>query len=553
MSAGVGDCELGAVVVALAEDEAEDADDGERVGVEPWSSPLHAAVRTRIRTHRAAAGRVMLRAFRGRAPTATSRDDEGGKSLSRAGSAGAQRLPRLRAVTDRGPVLDELTSERDRAAPRVHTRSTWVRRGLAAAVLVAVGAVVGPNLLSGGDEPTPPRPEPTTSQVPTPAPTPIEQPLSALNWTVRGDLAGDAGFVAAALAAVQAADPAAEKVMYAATLPDGSRIALVGAGDHEATGLAFRGANVQALHVPAGAAPAAGLISFAGGIAGPDGLAGWAGRSGRGGAVVAVILGRPVPLDVRLSVAIDYSADGRSDRSWQPVRGRDGSAIVSVGRKTDPVLVARTNADDSVDPLLMDVDGAIALSARHRQEVAAKVRIAGLDSSYRGRRGRALRLGVVDGIWALLDPRDAQIRAVWSGGLGGNKRGVLLVVRRADGPTFQLFLLEQGAGRVYPQGVRHVPWAHADLLPWITQTGEPSTPLLLVNPSGAGTAVLQVPGAGERRVRIGADGLANLGDDQAVASTVLSGVTVLSPGGRTVASIDWPNSGDFDPFALASQ
>lgn len=469
------------------------------------------------------------------------------------GSAGSERLPRLRAVTDRGPVLDELTSERDQTAPRVPTRATWVRRGLAGAVLVAVGAVVGPNLLSGGDQPRPPRPEPTASQLPTSRPTPSEQPLSALNWTVRGDLAGDAGFTTAALAVAQARDSTMEKVMYAATLPDGSRIALVGAGDHEATGLAFRGANVQALHVPAGAAPSAGRLSYAGQISVPDALAGWAGRS-RSGEIVAVLLARPVPLDARLSVAIDYSADGRADRSWQPVHGREGYAIVTLGRTTDPVVVARTNADKDVDPLLMDVDGGLSLAGRARQTVAAKVRVAGLDGSYRGPAGRALRLGVVDGIWALLDPRHAQIRVVWSGRLGGNKRGVLLVVRRADGPTFQLFLLEQGAGRVYPQGVRHVPWAHADLLPWITQTGEPSTPLLLVNPSGEGTAVLQPAGRAQRRVPIGADGLANLGDDQAVASTQLSGstITVRSPSGRTVARIDWPNAGDFDPFALAS-
>ena len=457
-------------------------------------------------------------------------------------------------MTDRGPVLDELTSERDGPAPRMQSRSVWLRRGLAGAVLVAVGALVGPNLLSRGDEPKPPRPEPTTSPAPTPQPTPSEHPLSALNWTVRGDLAGDTAFVAAALVAAQASDPAAEKVMYAATLPDGSRIALVGAGDHEATGLAFRGANVQALHVPAGAAPSAGLISFAGGIAVPDGLAGWAGRSGPGGAVVAVILGRPVPLDVRLSVAIDYSADGRSDRSWQPVSGRDGSAIVALGRKTDPVLVARTNADDSVDPLLMDVDGATALIESNREALATKVRIAGLGGSYRGPQERALRLGVVDGMWELLDPKDAQVRVVWSGGMGGRKRGALLVVRRGDGPTFQLFVMQFGAGRVYPQGVRHVPWAHADLLPWITQTGEPGTPLFLVNPRGGGTVVLEPAGAPRRRVVIGADGLANLGDDQAVASTQLSGstVTVLSTSGRTVATIDWPNEGDFDPFALAT-
>ena len=86
MSSGLGDCALGAGVVALDDDG--DEDDGERVGAEPWSSPLQAAVKTRIKAHRAAAGRVMIRALPGRAPTATWRDNEGGKSLSRADSAG---------------------------------------------------------------------------------------------------------------------------------------------------------------------------------------------------------------------------------------------------------------------------------------------------------------------------------------------------------------------------------------------------------------------------------------------------------------------------------
>lgn len=455
-------------------------------------------------------------------------------------------------MTDRGPALDELTSERDRPAAGRTTRSAWVRRGLAAAALVAAAAVLGPSLLSGGDEPDPPRREPTASPGPTSAPPPTEPPLSALRWTLRGDLAGDAAFTAAALAVVQAVDPTVERVLYAGTLPDHSRIVLVGAGDQDSSGLAFRGAGMQALHVPAGAAPSAGRISFAGHVASPDDIAGWAGRA-RNGEVVAVLLGRPVPLDAQVSTTIDYSDDGRVGRSWQPARGRDGSAIVELGHDTDPLVVARTTSDEPTEPLLMAVDGD--LTPKTRSAVAAKVRIGGLDSSYRGPARRDLPFAVVDGAWTLLDPRRADIRVAWSGRIRGRQRGALLVLRRPDGPTFQLFVLDGDDGYAYPQGVRHVPWGEADQVPWILQTGQPGTPLTLVNPSGAGTVVIEPPGGQEpRRVRIGANGLANLGGDQAVDAHELSGaqITVLSPKGREVATTEWSESDNFDPFALES-
>jgi hypothetical protein len=374
-----------------------------------------------------------------------------------------------------------------------------------------------------------------------------------LHWRVRGDLARDAGFTGAALAVVRAAYPDSEKVLYAGTLPDGSRIALVGTSDPDAAGLTFRTSNVQALHVPAGAEPSAGRVTYAESIETPDDLAGWAGR-GRSGTVFAVLLGRPAPLDAQVSTTIEYSDDGSIGRSWQPVRSRDGSAILDLGRHTDPIVVARTAYDNSSGALLMDVDGSLSLNPRSREAIAAKVRITGLDSSsYRGPDRRELRRAVVDGTWALLDPRLADIRMLWSGRLDAGKRGALLLVRRADGPTFHLFLSQLGAGETYPQGVHPVPWDQADLRPWITQTGEPGTPLFLVNPSGEGTVLLEPPGAAKRRVLIGADGLAKLGDDLAFASRELAGssITVLSPGGRVVVNTEWPAS-DFDPFALDS-
>ena len=66
---------------------------------------------------------------------------------------------------------------------------------------------------------------------------------------------------------------------------------------------------------------------------------GWAGRS-RSGDVYVVLLGRPAPLAARVSSAIDYTSDGDTRRGWQPVRSRDGSAIVELGNDTDPLVVA---------------------------------------------------------------------------------------------------------------------------------------------------------------------------------------------------------------------
>ncbi|MEP6760677.1 MAG: hypothetical protein ABJA93_04850 [Sporichthyaceae bacterium] len=87
MSAGVDGCALDSEVVSLAEAEAEvevEVEvDGDRVGAALPSSPLQAAVRRRISAQRTAAGRVIVRAFPGRAPFATSPGHEGGKSLSR--------------------------------------------------------------------------------------------------------------------------------------------------------------------------------------------------------------------------------------------------------------------------------------------------------------------------------------------------------------------------------------------------------------------------------------------------------------------------------------
>ena len=287
-------------------------------------------------------------------------------------------------------------------------------------------------------------------------------------------------------------DPAAKKVLYAATLPDRSRFAMVATG-YDAAGLGFQIAGVTALHVPAGSSPAAGHLTFAGEVTSPDALVGWAGRA-RSGEVYVVLLGRPAPLTARLSSAIDYTSDGSARRGWQPVRGSDGSAIVELDNKTDPLVVAWTTYGEDRSPLLMSVGGD--LTPRARSDVAASLHIVGLDSSYRGPNRAELRSAVVDGSWAVLDPRRTDIRVLWSGVVTGASRGALLLLRRPDGPVFQLFV-QGDRGAVSAQGIRHLPWADAAVTPWIIQSEQPGVPQLLVNPSGAGTATI-TPAGGEQ-------------------------------------------------------
>jgi hypothetical protein len=449
-------------------------------------------------------------------------------------------------------VLDELSSERDRdTSPHPGGRSAWLRRGLAALVVVLVGALTVPNLLGDGDDPEPPPVRPTTSQQTSPEITPTSQPLSALRWTVRGDLADDTDFAPAVLDVAREKDPTAEKVLYAATLPDRSRLALVATGYDGPGGLGFTAAGVQALHVSAGASPSVGDLTYAGEVTSPDALVGWAGH-GRDGEVYAVLLARPAPLEAHVSSAIDYTRDGTAHRSWEPVRSRDGSAIVDLGRETDPLVVARTTYGEDTYPLLMTVDGEPTDESRDRR--VAEVRVAGLDDSYRGPNRTEVPRAVVDGSWAVLDPRRADIRVLWSGLLERKQRGALLLLRRSDGPTFQLFVLQSRDGEVFAQGIRPVPWADAHIVPWIHQTGEPGTQELLINPSGAGTGTIaSAAGDESMRLSIGRNGVAALGIDSFLSRTLDGAlITVLSPSGRRVVQFEWTALGEDDPYLLDS-
>jgi hypothetical protein len=201
-------------------------------------------------------------------------------------------------------------------------------------------------------------------------------------------------------------------------------------------------------------------------------------------------------------------------------------------------------------PLMMMVDG---YPVQDRRDVAAGVHIAGLNGGYAGPSASALPGLVADAARALLDPATADIRVLWSGTVGGDWRAALVRLRRPDGATFQTVVFEHPGGETFIQDLRHVPWAAADVTPWLLATGQPGTPLLLLNPSGPGrVTITPVVGSRKRTIPIGRDGTANLGDDQAVAAQELFGATatVFDAGGRRVVRAALSDGSD-DPFLVA--
>lgn len=127
----------------------------------------------------------------------------------------------------------------------------------AVAVAAAVAAWLGPGLLSdpqGGAAPRSAASRTTASARP-PAPLAPDRP-------VRGDLAGDAGFVAAVLRRVRTDHADVDRVLFAGRLPGGARVAFVGRDRDEASGV--RALDIYALRIPPGAAVEDGAVTVVG-------------------------------------------------------------------------------------------------------------------------------------------------------------------------------------------------------------------------------------------------------------------------------------------------
>ncbi|HEX6921938.1 MAG TPA: hypothetical protein VF314_17100 [Actinomycetes bacterium] len=453
-----------------------------------------------------------------------------------------------------GPApSDELSSgDGEREGPR-RLANPWVVRGIGLLALAVVVVLVGPGLVSSSERPRPPdrNPRPTTSQRVTSTPTPTPRPAAALAWKARGDLADDRAFTSAVLERVGRDRVGASKVLLAATLPEGSRAAVVAVQPQELGIDVGPGVEVMGVYVAPGSSVDRATVALTGGISGADELGGWAGH-GTDGHVYALVVGRPAPFSLRVSGRLDWHPDGTATRRWRGVDSRDGAVVVDLGTRVDPLVVARPEALGPTFPLQLQVDGCCDLT-----QPTEPIQVEGVDAgSYRGPAPEDLSQAVFDVTRGVLDTDAVSAHVVWSGRLSNAERATLVVVRRRDGPTFQTLLAENGdpstseGVSTWAQGLRPVPWADADRMPWLADPGGgPTGRVSLISPSGRGTAVVAEAGRDPVTVRLDATGVAllpaGLGNPYGGSPIV---VTVRSPSGRVVVQTALSPQQLEDPF-----
>ena len=361
----------------------------------------------------------------------------------------------------------------------------------------------------------------------------------AADWPVRGDLAGDAGFVAAVLRRVRTEHADADRVLFAGRLAGGARVAFVARDRDEAS--AVRALDVYALRIPPGGSVQDGEVTVLGrGLIESTGPLGWA-RPGTDGNVQVVLVGQPGLLEAQVSARIDNHPDGSATRRWLDVRGQDGSVVVNVGTRTDPVVFARIRGSVEV-PVMIEVEGTDA-------SVPA---IAGVASArYDGPELGVLAAQVADACRPVLDVGTADIRVIWSGPLGDDVRAALLRIRRSDGPAYQLLVGQGGTGETFVHGPLQVPWSDADVLPWLFEEGDPSRPMVLINPTGAGTASISYPDEPPRVVTLDARGTGPLGvGGPSPPNLYRALVEVRTPAGRVVVKNQLRAVSGEDPWVL---
>jgi hypothetical protein len=403
--------------------------------------------------------------------------------------------------------------------------------GAAGVALVAAAAVVvGPGLVSNPD-PGRPAARPAATAPPVAADAPV-----------RGDLASDLAFLRQVLGTVRAQHPDADRVLYAASLPDGGRVAFVGRDRVEPPGT--RALDVYAIRVLPGEPVRSGTVTVVGrGLVESTALMGWAGR-GTDGSVYAALLSASGPLVGQVSPGIDYFPDGSAFRQWRDVRSPDGSLVVDLGPQTDPALFARSRASPAEVPIMMVLHGEQTTDPRTFE-------LTGVGTGYAGPPPDLLADAVLDGCRHLFDLRNASVRVIWSGRIGRGQDGALLRVRRADGSAFQLLVGDSGGRQLFVHGPLRIPWEVADVLPWLFESGDPSRPLVLINPTGPGTASVSYPEEPPRVVRVGRAGTALFGVGAPASPNLYRAlVEVRSPKGEVVVKAPLTTVSSQDPFLL---
>lgn len=433
----------------------------------------------------------------------------------------------------------------------------WVWRVAGLLVLGLVAVVAGPQLLSSRvagqqQQASPPR---------SPAPAaPLVRPISPrmvppLRWAPRGPEVGS-DFVVAALARLREERHGVDRLLWAGSL-DGHDHVVVFTYRRQPNLFYTDSIEVAALGVrhirdlPTAHSETIGYVRSADALVG---LA-WQGDDQH---TRLLVLARPRPMDVQVSSVVDYDVIGRVSRRWRDATLDDGVLVTDLGRHADPVVLVRPNNLSSstkiTGPILVEVQG------RPSRPGVEDVTVAGVSSpSYAGPDASQLVAALGRSMEMKFDLRDADSTVVWSGKLAAGyrhnsgarvtERGALVRIRRHDGATFQAFIYSGRSGSLQSAAANPVRRKLADRFPYAFSTHEAGAPLLLVNPSGPGSATI-IPGVGPTMdVRFDATGVATIAANADAPRLDRARVIIRDPSGRLVVNVLLPVIAAPVPFA----
>jgi hypothetical protein len=422
----------------------------------------------------------------------------------------------------------------------------WRVAGLLAVGIVAV--VAGPGLLSSEQPPSSPG---RSANV---APTPGPPGVPPVRWAPRGPDVGSA-FAVAALARIRVQHPGVTRLLWAGSL-DGGRDRVVVAISRRAPNQSGDDTlEVAALRVLRPGDVRTARSQTIGYVREADGLIGlaWEGDDEH---TRLLVLGRPAPMEVQVSSVVDYHPSGRVVRGWQDAELADGVLVTDLGQRVDPMIVVRPkDLGSSTSPALVGVRG------RPGRPGPGDIKVAGVSSTtYAGPELRVLVESLAKAVSMQFDLRDADSRVLWSGQVVGGRRdsgesaagrAALVLVRRHDGPVFQAFIYSDPVGGFESYTANAVQWSVAERLPYVFSTYGPGAPLLMISPSGPGSATL-ARGLGSRvHVQLDANGVGMVAVNSQINPQFGGApVVVRDPSGHTLLRSTLVDPSSVDAFGL---
>lgn len=361
-----------------------------------------------------------------------------------------------------------------------------LRRGVLAVVLAVAALAYGPELVASsglsrllaagpGSAPSAPagHPPPSTSPAAMPAPAPTSGPMS---WPARGELAGSDAFDAEIRRSLDPSIASTAHPLWAGVVAGGRLVLVAVPADTPA------GVEVLALRFGTddfGIAPQpVPVMDNADGDAPPT-VVGWLGPRGAGEGRTLFLLGPPELGHFHVSDEVEFRTDGTARRQWRVVETAGGQATLLLRRTRAGLVVVRTRTGAGAGQLLV---------ATKDEKAPPPVRIAGLEDPWY--RGPAPGLVDVSGLAARVGGA-RQASVLWSGGVGGTYRAVVVSLVSRKGAAFDywqvsgpagsdalvggVFLVPRAAARTYPVPV---------LLPGAD--GGPGEHWLVVSPAGGG-------------------------------------------------------------------